>query len=144
MVEEPWLQQPQEDLVENFESLDIGAVVCPWEKKEETSPMLTEEGSGKEEIEKPQKSTAQAMNSPLPEAPSPYLVYTLPAAQSQPKTPKAPTTKAPPSLPMLKNFKKLVGIVQTFVTTSKKMAAAQIAWHSSWFECGFGFGAVRP
>ena len=53
MVEEPCLQQPQEGLVENFESSDIGAAVCPWEKKEETSPMLTEEGSGKEEIEKP-------------------------------------------------------------------------------------------
>ena len=28
------------------------------QQKEETSPMLTEEGSGKEEIEEPQKSTA--------------------------------------------------------------------------------------
>ena len=36
------------------------------QQKEETSPMLTEEGSGKEEIEEPQKSTTQAINSPLP------------------------------------------------------------------------------
>ena len=51
-------------------------------KKEETSPMLTEEGSGKEEIEKPQKSTTQATNSPLPEAPSPDLVYTMPTVNT--------------------------------------------------------------
>ena len=31
-----------------FESSDIGAAVCPWEKKEVISPMLTEEGSGNE------------------------------------------------------------------------------------------------
>ena len=48
MVEEQCLQQLQEALIENFESSDIGVAVCPWEKKEETSPMLTEEGSGKE------------------------------------------------------------------------------------------------
>ena len=46
MVEEPCLQQPQEGLVENFESSDIGAAVCLWEKKEATSPFLTEESSG--------------------------------------------------------------------------------------------------
>ena len=103
-------------------------------QKEETSPMLTEEGSGKEEIEKPQKSTAQATNSPLPEAPSPDLVYTIPAAHSNPK---APTTKASLALPVLKNLKKLVATVQTFATTSKKMIAANVAWHSRWF----GFGA---
>ena len=55
MVEEPCLQHP---LVENFESSDNGAAICPWEKKEETSLMLAEKGSGKEEIDKPQKSTA--------------------------------------------------------------------------------------
>ena len=91
MVEEPCLQQLQVGLVENFEPSDIGAAVCPWEKKEETSPMLIEEGSGKEKIEKPQKSTAQAINSPLPEALSLDQVYTLPAAQP---IPKAPTIKA--------------------------------------------------
>ena len=58
-------------------------VVCgPWEKKEETSPMLTEEGSGKEAVDEPKElvskpfpmelnptATAQATNSPLPVAP---------------------------------------------------------------------------
>ena len=90
------------------ESSYIYDIDCPWEKKEETSPMLTKEGSGKEEIEKPQKSIAQAINIPLPEAPSPYLVYTLPVAQP---TPKAPTKKASPSLPAMQNFKRLVATV---------------------------------
>ena len=44
MVEEQCLQQLQEGLIENFESSNTGVVVYPWEKKEETSPMLTEEG----------------------------------------------------------------------------------------------------
>ena len=33
-MEEQCLQQLQEGLIENFESLDTGVVVCPWEKKE--------------------------------------------------------------------------------------------------------------
>ena len=40
------------------------------QQKEETYPMLTEEGNGKEEMEEPEKSTAKATNSPLPEAPT--------------------------------------------------------------------------
>ena len=124
------------------ESSYICAAVCPWEKKEETSPMLTEKGSGKEEIEKPQKSTAQAINSPVPEAPSPDLVYTLPAAQL---TPEAPTRKATPfAMPALRNFKTLVVTVQAFATTSKTMAATHTAWHSGWFGCWFEFGAPEP
>ena len=134
MVEEPCLQQP---LVENFESSDNGAAVCPWEKKEETSLMLAEEGSGKEEIEKPQKSTAQAMKCPLPTD----QVYILPAPQP---TSKAPTTKASLALPVLKSFKKLVATIQAFATTSKTMAAAHTAWHSGWFRCWFGFEAPEP
>ena len=55
MLEEQCLQQLQEGLIENFESSDIGVVVCPWEKKEETSPMLTEEGSEKDAMEELQK-----------------------------------------------------------------------------------------
>ena len=90
------------------------------QQKEETSPMLTEEGNGKEEMEEPQKSTAPATNSPLLEA---------------------PTIKATSSLPMLKNIRKLVAIVRAFATTSKTMAAAHIAWNSGWFGCWFGFGA---
>ena len=84
MVEEQCQQQPL------LESSNIGAIVCPWEKN---SPMLTEEGSGKEEGEEPQKlilqpipinldpsATAQPKNSPLP-------VYILPVAQPMPKEP---------------------------------------------------------
>ena len=114
MVEEPCLQQP---LVENFESSDNGAAVYPWEKKEETSLMLAEEGSGKEEIEKPQKSTAQAMKCPLPVAPSTDQMYILPSPATQ-STPKTPSPKATPFvLPMLQNFRKLVAIAQAFATT---------------------------
>ena len=51
MVEEPCLQPPQEGLVENFESSDIGVAICLWEKKEATSPLLTEEGNGQETVE---------------------------------------------------------------------------------------------
>ena len=95
------------------------------QQKEETSLMLTEEGSGKEEIEEPQKSTAQAINSPLPEAPSPDLVYTLPATQPLPEEP-APAAEAkaiPSPLPILQNFRKLVATAKIFATTSKKMTA---------------------
>ena len=79
MVEEQSQQQLQEGLIENFESSDTGSAVCTWEKKEETSPMLTEEGNGKEEMEEPQKPTAKAINSPLPTAPFTDQVYTLPS-----------------------------------------------------------------
>ena len=67
LVEEQCQQQLQEGLIENFESSAISAAVCLWEK---TSSMLTEEGSGKEEMEELQKPTAQATNSPLPKPPT--------------------------------------------------------------------------
>ena len=121
MVEEPCLQQ---SLVENFESSDNGAAVCPWEKKEETSLMLAEEGSGKEEIEKPQKSTAQAMKCPLPID----QVYILPSPAPQPTSEApAPKGKSNPSLHAMQNFKRLVASVHNFTTTSKIQAAAYIA-----------------
>ena len=104
------------------------------QQKEETSPMLIEEGNGKEEMEEPQKSTAQATNSPLP-------VYILPTVQF---TPEAPTIKATPSLHALQNLKKVVATVRAFAIASKTMAAAHIAWHSGWFGCWFGFGAPEP
>ena len=55
MVEDHCQQQLQEGLIENFaeyskglfESLDVGAVFCPWEKKEAMSSLLNEEGSGR-------------------------------------------------------------------------------------------------
>ena len=115
-------QHVHEEEVNPVEECLINTIVeeqCKHQK-EETSPMLTKEGSGKEEIEKPQKSIAQATNSQLP-------VYILPAVQF---TPEAPTIKATPSLPALQNLKKVVATVRTFATTSKTMAATHIAWHS--------------
>ena len=58
MVEEPCLQQPQEGMVENFES-SVGATVCLWDKKEATSPLLTEDSSGQEAGEEPQERILQ-------------------------------------------------------------------------------------
>ena len=79
-------------------------------------------GRGKEVGEDPQEpilqpipinldpnATAKPKNSPLP-------VHILPSLAAQ-STPKAPTIKATPSLPMLKNNKKLVATVQNFATT---------------------------
>ena len=43
MVEKQCLQQLHEGLVENFESSDIGAAVCLWEKNEAIPLLLTEE-----------------------------------------------------------------------------------------------------
>ena len=158
--------QPQEELkeepVEAFEEMQDAPQLCvvcgPWEKKEETSPMLTEEGSGKEAVDEPKEliskpfpielnptATAQATKSLLPVAPSTDQVYILPSPAPQP-TPAAPAPKAKsnPSLPAMQNFKRLVASVQNFATTSKTMAAAHIAWHSGWFGCRFGFGAPEP
>ena len=157
MVEEPCLQQPQEGLVENSESSNIGVVVCLWEKKDAIPLLLTEEA-----VEEHKEN-----NLPLPPTDSTYILPS-PAPQSQPKTPTAnaqatynplpvyilptsaanskpaaPKAKSNPLLAM-KKFKKLVAIAQIFATTSKKMAAAHIAWHSGWFKCRFGFGASEP
>ena len=66
---------------------------------------------------------AQPKNNPLP-----VHILLTPAPHA---TPETPTTKAIPfTLPALQNLKKLVAIVQTFVTTSKKMATAHTTWHS--------------
>ena len=43
IVEEPCLQQPQQGLVENYESSEIGVVVCLWEKNDAIPLLLTEE-----------------------------------------------------------------------------------------------------
>ena len=87
-------------LVENFESSDIGAAVCLWEKKEAIPLLLTEEA-----VEEHKEN-----NLPLPPIDSVYILPS-PASQSQPKTPEAPITKATPSLPILQNFRKLVATV---------------------------------
>ena len=120
----------------------------PVEAPEELPAREAGGGRGKEAGEEPQKLilhlipinldpsvTAQPKSSPL-------LEYILPAVQP---TPEAPTGKATPfALPVLQNFKKLVAIFQTFVTTSKKMAAAHTAWHNGWFGCWFRHGALGP
>ena len=109
MIEEP---------AEAFEELQDSPKSCvvygPWRREEEILPLLTEEGSGKEAMEEPQKlilkplptkldpsATTQATNNPLPLAPSTDLVYILPTpAQS---IPEAPATKAnvSPSAPLV-------------------------------------------
>ena len=158
--------QPQEELkmesVEAPEELqdapESSVNFWPWTKKEQISALMTEEGSGIEARKEPQKltlqpiplklnptATTQATKCPLPVPPSTDQVYILPSPASQPTSEApAPQAKSNPSLPTLKNFKRLVAIVQSFATTSKKMAAAHIAWHSGWFGCGFGFGAPEP
>ena len=124
---------------------------------EEHCTLLIEEGNGKEAVEEPKKhvlkpfptklnptANAQATYNPLPVAlyPEPLHILPSPTPQSQPKT---PTTKATPSaLHVLHNIRKLVAIVSTFATTSKTLAAADVAWHSGWFGCWFKFGAPEP
>ena len=146
-LQEELKEEPAEDPPEELQGApQLCVEYGPWKKEEETSPMLTEEGNGEEEMEEPHQftATAQATKCPLPVAPSTDQVYILPASQSQHKTPEAPTIKSNPSLPILQNLKKLVAIAHIVATTSKKLAAAHIAWHSGWFGCRFGFGASEP
>ena len=148
------VEAPPEELQDAPES---GVTFWPWKKEEQISALITEEGSGIEAGKEPQKltlqpiplkmnptATAQATKCPLPVAPSTDQVYILPASQSQHKTPEAPTIKSNSSLPILQNLKKLVAIAHIVATTSKKLAAAHIAWHSGWFRCRFGFGTSEP
>ena len=163
LVEQAQLQ-PQEELeVELVESppeelQDAPVTFWPWTKEEQISALITEESSGYETGEEPQKltlqpiplklnptATAQATKCPLPIAPSTDQGYILPSPASQPTSEApAPKGKSNPSLHAMQNFKELVAIAQAFATTSKKMATAYIAWHSGWFGCGFGFGAPGP
>ena len=138
MVEEHCQQQLQEGLIEKFaeyseglpESSNIGATVYPWEKKEAISPLLTEEGSGKEVVEEPQNPILKPLPlGSLPVAPSPDPMHTLlkPVAH---ETHGTPTAKVIPSSLPVHYFRKLVAYVQNFATTSKKLAAAHVGWHS--------------
>ena len=159
IVEESCLQQPQQCLVENSESLEIGVVVCLWEKEDAIPLLLTEEAVKKNKenifplppidsvyilpLPAPQSqlktptANAQATYSPLP-------VYILPTPAENPKpATSAPKGKSKPLLAM-QNIRRLVASVHAFATTSKTMATAYIAWHSGWFGCGFGFGAPGP
>ena len=156
MVEEPCLQHPQQSLVENSESLEIGVVVCLWEKEDAIPLLLTEEAveENKENIFllPPTDSVyilplpapqSQATYNPLPAAP-PESVFILPTPATKSKSAApAPKGKSNP-LSAMQKFKELVAIAQIFATTSNKMANAYIAWHSGWFGCGFGFGAPGP
>ena len=167
MVEEPCLQQPQEGLVKNSESSDIGVVVCLWEKKDAIPLLLTEEAVEEHKENnlplpptdsvyimpspapqaqpKTPTANAQATYYPLPVAPSDDQVYIqpTPATKSKPAAP-APKCMSNPSLHAKQNFRRLVAFVHAFATTSKTMATAYIAWHSGWFGCGVGFGAPGP
>ena len=157
MVEDPCLQQPQEILVENFES-SVGAAVCLWEKKDAIPLLLTEESveeHKKNNLPLPPTDSVYILPLPAPQSQpktptantqatySPLPVYILPAANSKPTTP-APKGKSNPSLHAMQNFRRLVASVHTFATTSKKMENTYIAWHSGWFGCGFGFGTPGP
>ena len=156
IVEESCLQQPQQGLVENSKSLEIGVVVCLWEKKDAIPLLLTEEAveEHKENIFPlpPTDSVyilplpaphSQPKNNPLLVPPTTDQVFILPMPAAQPK-PQASTSKATPSLLVLQNIRRLVASVHTFATTSKKMANTYIAWHSGWYWCGFRFGAPGP
>ena len=145
--------QPQEELKEDSletpeELQDAPVNFWPWTKEEQISALITEESSGHETVEDPQKHVLQ----PFPTNPtanakttySPLLVYILstPAKNPKPATP-APKAKSNP-LSAMQKFKRLVANVQDSATTSKTQAAAYIAWHSGWFGCRFGFGAPEP
>ena len=166
IVEESCLQQPQQGLVENSESSDIGVVVCLWEKKDAIPLLLTEEAveehkennlplpptdsvyimpsPAPQSQPKTPTANAQATYYPLPVAPSDDQVYILPtpAERSKPAA-HAPKGKSNP-LHAMQHIRRLVASVHAFATTSKTMATAYIAWHSSWFGCGFGFGTPGP
>ena len=146
--------QPQEELkVESLEALEelqnAPVILWPWKQEEHISALISEEGSGKELVENPQKHVLQ----PIPTNPtanakttySPLPVYILPTLVENPKpAAPAPKGKSNPSLHVMQNIKELVAIAQAFATTSKKMETAYIAWHSGWFGCRFGFGASEP
>ena len=156
LVEQAQLQPQKELKVELVEAppkelqdaLESGDTFWPWKKEEQISSLISEEGSGKEIVEDPQKHVLQ----PIPTNPtantkttySPLPVYILPTPVEKSK-PAAPATKAKSNpLHVMQNFKELVATVQASATTLKKMADAYIAWHSGWFWCGFGFGASEP
>ena len=141
LVEQAQLQ-PQEELKvelveappeEMQDAPESGDTFWPWKKEEQISALISEEGSGKEIVEDPQKHVLQ----PIPTNPianakttySPLPVYILPAANSKPTAP-APKAKSNPPAAMLQNFRKLVASVHAYATTSKTMATAYIAWHS--------------
>ena len=134
MIEEP--VEASEGLQDTPESCVVYGL---WRGEEEILLLLTEEGSGKEAGEEPNKlilqlipiklnpsATAQAIKSPLLVAPSLELLHILPSPTSH-STPETPTAKVIPStLPALQNLKKLVAYVPTCATTSKTLAELKL------------------
>ena len=110
-----------------FESLDICAAVCPWEKKEEILPLLSKEDSGEGVVEEHQEQKL-----PLPPSDSMYIQPTT-ASQFTPEVP-APKAEVIPSALHVQYFKKLVVTAQ-IATMSKTLAATHTTWHSGWFGC---------
>ena len=146
------VEAPPEELQDAPES---GDTFWPWKKEEQTSALISEEGSGKEIVEDPQKhvlqpiptnptANAKTTYNLLPVAPSDNQVYILPSpAPKSTHAAPAPNHKSNP-LSAMQKFKKLVAIAQIFAITSKAQAAAYTAWHSGWFGCRFRFGAPEP
>ena len=134
-------EEPTEAPEELQDAPQLCVVYGPWRRKEEILPLISEEGSGNEAGEESQKPTAQATNNPLP---CPDPVHILPTLVAH-LTLETPAAKAIPStLPVVQIFRKLVSTAETYVTTSKTLAASHTAWHNGWFGCWFRCGAPRP
>ena len=137
------VEAPPEELQDAPES---GDTFWPLKKEEQTSALISEEGSGKEIVEDPQKHVLQPIptnptgNAKTTYNPLPVYILPTPAANSKPAAPKANSNP----LSAMQEFKKLMAIAHIFATTSKAQAAAYTAWHSGWFGCRFGFGAFEP
>ena len=140
------VEAPPEELQDAPES---GDTFWPWKKEEQISALISEEGSGKEIVEDPQKHVLQPIptnptaNAKTTYSPLPVYILPTPVAKSKPAAP-APNHKSNPSLHAMQNFKILVAYVHKFATTSKAQAAAYTTWHSGWFGCRFRFGAPEP
>ena len=98
------VKAPPEELQDTPES---GDTFWPWKKEEQTSALISEEGSGKEIVEDPQKhilqpiptnptANAKITYNPLLVAPSDDQVYILPTPAEKSK-PAAPAPKAKPN-----------------------------------------------
>ena len=76
---------------------------------------------------------------------NPLTVHILPSPTTQfiPEAP-APKVEVISSALLMQYFKRLVAIVKTFATTSRKLGTAHIAWHNGWFGCWFRHGAPGP
>ena len=146
LVEQAQLQ-PQEELevklVKAPEALQYALVnFWPWTNKEQNTAMLTEKSSGHEGTQEPIIDLETTANAKTTYNPLPVYILPTPAENPKPAT-SAPKGKSKPLLAM-QNIKRLVASVHALATTSKTMATAYIAWHSSWFGCGFGFGTPGP